>query len=335
MKQLILVKYGEIILKGLNRPIFEDALVKNIKAALPKDCRGCVHRAQATIYVEPDDPSIIDEVLRRLSKVFGITYLTRAFVLPKDLEAIKTGAAEVLAPALKNAVSFKVEAKRADKKFPYTSPEISKEVGGYLHDCFPHLTVDVNTPAATVMVEVREQNAYVYCGREKGAGGMPVGSNSKATLLLSGGIDSPVAGYMTAKRGVRLNAVHFFSYPYTGERAKDKVMSLAKILAEYCPRLDVHIVPFTEAQLAIKKNCPPEQLTISGRVPPAIIFARADSHSPPPLPKTSSTVTFVVSSSHFSTTLFFILVDDDAPSVPCVDHTFTLSCLSGTNVSPS
>lgn len=262
MKQLILVKYGEIILKGLNRPIFEDALVKNIKAALPKDFRGCVHRAQATIYVEPDDPSIIDEILRRLSKVFGITYLTRAFVLPKDLEAIKTGAAEVLAPALKNAVSFKVEAKRADKKFPYTSPEISKEVGGYLHDCFPHLTVDVNTPAATVMVEVREQNAYVYCGREKGAGGMPVGSNSKATLLLSGGIDSPVAGYMTAKRGVRLNAVHFFSYPYTGERAKDKVMSLAKILAEYCPRLDVHIVPFTEAQLAIKKHCPPEQLTI-------------------------------------------------------------------------
>ena len=146
MKQLILVKYGEIILKGLNRPIFEDALVKNIKAALPKDFRGCVHRAQATIYVEPDDPSIIDEVLRRLSKVFGITYLTRAFVLPKDLEAIKTGAAEVLAPALKNAVSFKVEAKRADKKFPYTSPEISKEVGGYLHDCFPHLTVCLLRP---------------------------------------------------------------------------------------------------------------------------------------------------------------------------------------------
>lgn len=262
MKQLVLIKYGEIILKGLNRPIFEEALVKNIKAALPADFRGTVHRAQATIYVEPDDPSVIDEVLRRLSKVFGITYLTRAYVLDKDLAAIQKGTAEVLAPALKLASSFKVEAKRADKKFPYTSPEIAKEVGGYLHDTFPHLKVDVNHPEATVMVEVREQNAYVYCGREKGAGGMPVGSNSKATLLLSGGIDSPVAGYMTAKRGVKLNAVHFFSYPYTGERAKDKVMSLAKILAEYCPRLDVHIVPFTEAQLAIKKNCPSEQLTI-------------------------------------------------------------------------
>lgn len=262
MKQLVLIKYGEIILKGLNRPIFEEALVKNIKAALPADFRGTVHRAQATIYVEPDDPSVIDEVLRRLSKVFGITYLTRAYVLDKDLAAIQKGTAEVLAPTLKLASSFKVEAKRADKKFPYTSPEIAKEVGGYLHDTFPHLKVDVNHPEATVMVEVREQNAYVYCGREKGAGGMPVGSNSKATLLLSGGIDSPVAGYMTAKRGVKLNAVHFFSYPYTGERAKDKVMSLAKILAEYCPRLDVHIVPFTEAQLAIKKNCPSEQLTI-------------------------------------------------------------------------
>ncbi len=262
MKQLILIKYGEIILKGLNRPIFEEALVKNIKAALPPDFHGSVHRAQATIYVEPDDPQIIDEVLRRLSKVFGITYLTRAFVLDKDMTSIQKGAAEALAPALQPVSSFKVEAKRADKKFPYTSPEIAREVGGYLHDVFPHLKVDVNHPEATVMVEVREQNAYVYCGREKGAGGMPVGSNSKATLLLSGGIDSPVAGYMTAKRGVKLNAVHFFSYPYTGERAKDKVMSLAKILAEYCPRLDVHIVPFTEAQLAIKKNCPAEQLTI-------------------------------------------------------------------------
>ncbi|MBE7048847.1 MAG: tRNA 4-thiouridine(8) synthase ThiI [Ruminococcaceae bacterium] len=262
MKQLILIKYGEIILKGLNRPFFEEALVKNIKAALPKDFKGTVHRAQATIYVEPEDPTTIDAIIHRLTKVFGITSLTRAFVLPKDIPAIQKGAAEVLAPVLRNIKSFKVEAKRADKKFPFTSPEICREVGGYLHDAFPNLTVDVNSPEEIVMVEVRERYAYVYCGRVKGAGGMPVGSNSKATLLLSGGIDSPVAGYMTAKRGVKLNAVHFFSYPYTGERAKDKVMSLAKILAEYAPRLDVHVVPFTEAQLAIKKNCPAEQLTI-------------------------------------------------------------------------
>ncbi len=262
MKQLVLIKYGEIILKGLNRPFFEDALVKNIKAALPKEFKGTVHRAQATIYVEPDDPDTIDDIIRRLTKVFGITSLTRAFCLPKDLEGMQKGAAEVLAPTLRAINSFKVEAKRADKKFPMTSPEICREVGGYLHDAFPHLTVDVNHPDETVMVEVREQYAYVYCGRVKGAGGMPVGSNSKATLLLSGGIDSPVAGYMTAKRGVRLNAVHFFSYPYTGERAKDKVLTLAKLLADYNPRFDVHVVPFTEAQLAIKKNCPAEQLTI-------------------------------------------------------------------------
>ncbi len=262
MKQLVLIKYGEIILKGLNRPIFEEALVKNIKAALPKDFKGIVHRAQATVYVEPEDPSTIDEIIRRLTKVFGITSLTRAFVLPKEIEGIKKGAAEVLAPVLKNVTSFKVEAKRADKKFPLTSPEICREVGGYLHDTFPHLTVDVNHPEEVVMIEVRDEYAYAYCGRVKGAGGMPVGSNSKATLLLSGGIDSPVAGYMTAKRGVKLNAVHFFSYPYTGERAKDKVLTLGKILAEYSPRLDVHVVPFTEAQLAIKQFCPAEQLTI-------------------------------------------------------------------------
>ncbi len=262
MKQLILIKYGEIILKGLNRPFFEEALIKNIKSALPKDFKGTVHKAQATIYVEPENPDTIDEIIRRLTKVFGITSLTRAFMLPKEIEGMKKGAAQVLAPVLNRIRSFKVEAKRADKKFPLTSPEICREVGGYLHDSFPHLTVDVNHPEETVMVEVREQYAYVYCGRVKGAGGMPVGSNSKATLLLSGGIDSPVAGYMTAKRGVKLNAVHFFSYPYTGERAKDKVMTLAKILAEYSPRLDVHVVPFTEAQLAIKKNCPEEQLTI-------------------------------------------------------------------------
>ena len=205
---------------------------------------------------------MIDDIIRRLTKVFGITSLTRAFVLPKDIEGIQKGSAEALAPVLQNIHSFKVEAKRADKKFPLSSPQICREVGGYLHDAFPHLTVDVNHPDETVMVEVREAYAYVYCGRVKGAGGMPVGTNSKATLLLSGGIDSPVAGYMTAKRGVKLNAVHFFSYPYTGERAKEKVLTLAKILAQYAPRLDVHVVPFTEAQLAIKKNCPEEQLTI-------------------------------------------------------------------------
>lgn len=261
MEQIILVKYGEIILKGLNRPFFEDILIKNIKTAL-KDYGVEVWRAQATVYVKAPKKDEHDEIINALSKVFGITSITSAYVLPKDIESIKKGTAECLEPILKEARTFKVEAKRADKKFPIKSPEICREVGGYIYEQFDNLSVDVNTPDLTVMVEVREQNAYVYSGRTKGRGGMPSGTNSRAALLLSGGIDSPVAGYMVAKRGVLLEAIHFFSHPYTSERAKEKVTELAKILAEYTGGMKVHIVPFTDIQLEIKKKCPEEQLTI-------------------------------------------------------------------------
>ena len=261
MKQIILVKYGEIILKGLNRHTFEDLLIRNIKNSI-KPLKAKVWRAQATIYVDMENQYDLDEAIERLTKVFGIVTIIRAYVLSKDFEMLKEEAREVLKDELLDAKTFKVEAKRADKKYPMTSPELCIELGGYLHDCYPHLTVDVRNPEKLISAEVRETNVYIYCNRIKGLGGMPVGSNSKAMLLLSGGIDSPVAGYMVAKRGVALEAVHFFSHPYTSERAKDKVLKLAKIVSAYTGGMKVHIVPFTDIQLEIKEKCPEDQLTI-------------------------------------------------------------------------
>ncbi len=261
MKQIILVKYGEIILKGLNRHTFEDLLIKNIKATI-KPIEAEVWRAQATIYVDVKNPDDLDDAIEELKKVFGIASITKAYVLSKDFETLKNEAVECLKEELSGAKSFKLEAKRADKKYPLTSPEICYELGGHISECYPEVLVDVKNPEKIVTAEVRETNVYVYSSRIKGLGGMPVGSNSKAMLLLSGGIDSPVAGYMVAKRGVALEAVHFFSHPYTSERAKDKVLKLANIVSKYTGGMKVHIVPFTEIQLEIKEKCPPEQLTI-------------------------------------------------------------------------
>lgn len=261
MKQILLVKYGEIILKGLNRHTFEDLLISNIKKSL-HPIKAEIWRAQATIYVDIESENDMEDAIERLQKVFGIVAIIRAWVLSKDFDALKNEAKEVLKDILLPAKTFKVEAKRADKKYPMTSPEICMELGGFLFENFPHLTVDVHHPEVTVTCEVRETNIYVYSNRIKGLGGMPVGSNSKAMLLLSGGIDSPVAGFMVAKRGVALEAVHFFSHPYTSQRAKDKVMKLAEIVSKYTGGMKVHVVPFTEIQLEIKEKCPPEQLTL-------------------------------------------------------------------------
>ena len=261
MKQIILVKYGEIILKGLNRHAFEDLLIKNIKGALRPN-KAEVWRAQATIYVDMVNPDVIDEAVESLKKVFGIVAIIKAYVLSKDFEELKVQAVECLRDELEGAKTFKVEAKRADKKYPMTSPEICMELGGHLYESFLGIEVDVKNPEKVVSAEVRETNIYVYCKREKGLGGMPVGSNSKGMLLLSGGIDSPVAGYMCAKRGLGLESVHFFSHPYTSERAKDKVLTLARLLGKYTGGMKVHIVPFTDIQLAIKEKCPSDQLTI-------------------------------------------------------------------------
>lgn len=264
MKEIILAKYGEIILKGCNRPRFEKVLVKNIENSL-KGVDGIdVRLAQATIYVEAEGEEKLDLICDRLSKIFGIVSITRAAQCEKDLEAIKKTALEYCGGELKSGVSFKVEAKRSDKKFPLNSQEISREVGGFLHDECKGCVVDVHNPDKNVKVEVRDFGAYVYImqNKIKGQGGMPIGTGLKATLLLSGGIDSPVAGHMIAKRGLEIDAVNFFSYPYTSERAKEKVIELASIIAEYTSKIELYIVPFTDIQLKIRDNCPEEHMTL-------------------------------------------------------------------------
>ena len=263
LKKLVLVRYGEIILKGYNRPVFEDALIKNIKRAISDEGKVNITKAQATIYIEPLESDMqIDGIVERLKKVFGIVSIVVAYKTQKSIDAVEEEIKTSFDSVLNSAKTFKVEAKRADKKFPLKSPEICAEVGGRILSKYHHLKVDVNNPEITVHVEIREGYAYVHTGREKGTGGMPVGTNGKAMLLLSGGIDSPVAGYMIGKRGVKLEAIHFFSYPYTSDRAKDKVMELAKIVGGYMGGLKVHVVPFTDIQLEIRDKCPEEHLTL-------------------------------------------------------------------------
>lgn len=262
MKEIILAKTGELILKGGNRRRFQDILKGNMSRALKSIGAFKIYDQQATIYVEPENENDIDEMLTALSKVFGIVNLSRAGIVEKDMEKIMNFASVYLEDSLSGVATFKVESRRADKKFPYKSPEISAMVGGALLEKFRHLKVDVINPDIVVRVEVRDTDAYVYAGKTRGAGGMPTGTNGRAMLLLSGGIDSPVAGHMIAKRGVYIEAIHFFSYPYTGEKAKEKVITLADKLGEYTSGLPLHIVPFTEAQLAIRDNCPPEHMTL-------------------------------------------------------------------------
>ncbi len=260
---MILVRYGEIILKGYNRPLFEDALIRNIRSAIKDEGEVKITKAQATIYIEPiDNETQTDAIVAKLKKVFGIVSIVIAYRTEKSIDGAFHEIQTTFDSVLKNASTFKVEAKRADKKFSLKSPEICMEIGGRILSKYHNLKVDVHNPEVTVHVEMREEYCYVHTGREKGIGGMPTGTNGKALLLLSGGIDSPVAGYMIGKRGVALEAIHFFSYPYTSERAKDKVMKLAEIIGGYTGGLKVHIVPFTDIQLAIRDKCPEEHLTL-------------------------------------------------------------------------
>lgn len=264
MKKVILVRYGEIALKGLNRPVFEDKLIKNIRRALNGMGKIAVIKSQSRIYVEPETEEYeFEEALEKLTKVFGIVSVSPVWKIDSDFEVIKEHALILVKELLKRKdySTFKVETKRGNKKFPMESPEISRELGAHILASIPALNVDVNKPEFTLYVEVRE-STYIYSEIIPSNGGMPVGSNGKATLLLSGGIDSPVAGWMIAKRGVEVEAVHFYSYPYTSERAKEKVIDLAKILASYCGRVNLHVVPFTDIQLEINDKCPEEQLTI-------------------------------------------------------------------------
>lgn len=258
MKEILLIKYGEIILKGLNRHIFEDKLVRNIRHAVGDGAH--IYKSRATIYAEPREGEDVEALVQKILKVFGVVYVIRAAVCDKSLDMIADTVLSYL--NLDGYSSFKVETKRADKTFPMSSPEISAEIGGRVLERFPKLSVDVHHPEITIHVEVREAGAYVYAEKEKGPGGMPTGTAGKVLLLLSGGIDSPVAGYMLAKRGTSMDAVHFFSPPFTSEKAKEKVLDLARILSGYTGGMRVHIVPFTEQQLQMKAKCPPEHLTI-------------------------------------------------------------------------
>ena len=263
MKEIILAKYGEMALKGLNKRTFEDVLVKNIKRRLKDLGKTNITRAQSTIFIDPyEEKYDTDEAVDRLKKVFGIAALCRAAVCEKQFDDIKRVSLEYLEEALSYASTFKVTAKRADKSFPMKSPEICRELGGALLSRFDNLKVDVNNPEVTVTVEIRDSKAYVHGENIKGAGGLPVGTSGHAMLLLSGGIDSPVAGYMLAKRGVHISAVHYVSPPYTSERARLKVEQLCERLTDYCGSIAFFCVPFTEIQEAIKNHCPEEFFTI-------------------------------------------------------------------------
>lgn len=263
MKELILLKCGELALKGLNRHTFEDVLVKNCRRRIEPLGAFEFYKAQSAIYIEPRGTDIdLDEAVERLTRVFGVAALTRSAVVEKNFDAIRAQAPSYLAGALETANTFKVEAKRSDKSFPMKSPELCTELGAVLLEAFPHLTVDVHQPDVTVYVEIRERGAYLHTDQIRGAGGLPVGTSGRALLLISGGIDSPVAGYMMGKRGLEIAAVHFVSPPYTSAHALEKVRTLCKKMAAWCGRVRLFVVPFTETQLAIRDRCPEDVFTI-------------------------------------------------------------------------
>ena len=263
MKEIILIKNGELVLKGLNRRTFEDILIKNIKKRIAPLGTFKIERAQSTIVITPlDDDFDIEEAVSRVGCVFGISAYNRAAVCDKDIVKIIETAKEYLKTLLADVKTFKVEAKRSDKKFPLKSPEICYEVGGALLEAFPHLHVDVHNPELTVTVEIRDHDAYIRAGQLRGAGGMPVSSSGRAAVMISGGIDSPVAAYLMARRGLELNAIHFASPPYTSPRAEQKVRNLLSRVARYSGTIRLGIVPFTEIQEEIAKNCPEEYFTL-------------------------------------------------------------------------
>ena len=262
MNDIILLKQGEMVLKGLNKRIFEQKLMANVTRRLRQFGEWNVYCIQSTVYVEPKGECDMDGALDAMKTVFGVASVSRAAAAPKDADAIVETAKTYLADTLRAARSFKVESKRADKSFPMTSIQLSQYVGGELHDAFPHLTVDVHEPELVVNVEIRDLAAYVHAGGEPGAGGLPVGTCGRAVTLLSGGIDSPVSTWMIARRGVEVIPVHFFSPPYTSEAARRKVLELARLLLPWCGKLMVEIVPFTEIQEQIRLKCPEEYFTL-------------------------------------------------------------------------
>ena len=263
MKEIILIKNGELALKGLNRSTFEDILIKNIRKRIKPLGDFEYRKEQSTVSVVPmDDYVDMDEVSDRISRVFGIAAFSRALQVEKDIDVILEQAPIYLAEQLRNAKTFKVEGKRSDKKFPLKSPELSAQVGGAILSKFPHLRVDVKNPEILVTIEIREKFAFIRGNQTKGAGGMPTGTAGKSAILISGGIDSPVAAYMMAKRGLVLNAIHFASPPYTSPQAEEKVHNLLRKVSRYSGNITLFTVGFTEIQEAIRDNCPEELFTL-------------------------------------------------------------------------
>ena len=263
MQEIVLIKNGELVLKGLNRSSFEDVLIKNMRKALKPLGEFTFTKSQSTIMVEPvDKETDLDDAVDKLKKVFGIAALSRAAIAEKSMDSIRETTLVYLEEELEEASTFKVEAKRSDKKFPMKSPEICRELGGDILSKFNHLKVDVHNPDIVVTVEIRDNYAFIRGNNIKGAGGMPVGTSGRAATLISGGIDSPVASYMMAKRGIELVAVHFASPPYTTELAEQKVMDLLKKVAAYSGHITTYVVPFTEIQEQIRDKCPEVYFTI-------------------------------------------------------------------------
>ena len=263
MKEILLCKYGEIVLKGANRRFFEETLCKTLRFRAKHYGNFTITRSQSTLVIEPmDELADIDGMFESASKVFGIVGISRCAVCEKDMKSIEETVREYVPQFLVGKKTFKVIAKRSDKRFPLDSMQICAEVGGYVLSSVPHIRVDVHDPETVVHVEIREFGAYIHAGQFKGAGGMPVGTNGRALLLLSGGIDSPVAGYMIAKRGVQIDAVHFESFPYTSERAREKVFELAREVAQYAGSFNVHVVSLTHIQEELVKTCEEDYFTL-------------------------------------------------------------------------
>lgn len=262
MNEVILIKLGEIVLKGLNKNRFEEVLLRNIRRRLEGLGEFDIRTAQSTVCITPKDGADLDEAVKRISQVFGIIAFSRACETRKDISAILSAAEEYLKDELSAAHAFKVECRRSDKRFPLKSPEICAQVGGYLLSKYPNLRVDVNDPDYVVRVEVRDTSAFVHGNPLRGAGGIPVGTGGRAAVLISGGIDSPVAAWMMARRGVELTAVHFASPPYTSERAEQKVRDLLTALTGYTGRVTMFTVPFAKVQEEIMAKCPEELFTI-------------------------------------------------------------------------
>ena len=261
--EMLLLKLGEVVLKGLNRRSFEDKLVKTVRHRMKACGSFQVYVRQSTIYVEPQkDDCDMEAAYKAAKQIFGVVTVARAVPCEKDLNAIVETAKTYLADEFAAAKTFKVESKRADKTFYLNSIQISQAVGGDLAEAFPHVAVDVHKPDLTVYVEIRGKHAYVHAPSVAGAGGLPVGTGGRAVSLLSGGLDSPVSSWMIARRGVDLEMVHFESPPYTSQQAQDKVIQLAQDLTPYCGRLLIHVIPFTKIQEEIRMNCPEEYFTL-------------------------------------------------------------------------